>query len=422
MDLHSSCVLRTREDLPLLTLAAKQKTMRYLLSLQAMTITKCLALVVLFSCVSISSALANPKMSAAASETSIAAKRTIFDVPVSNNGARCRVILYKKEIPESEVCITSPAKLGGLKSEEYLAINPQGKMPAMICSETGMNLAEADTISRYLLSKYKDQGPSFQIDNPKSNLMCRIHDMYLTTIQNCMYKPPPFGVFRTRQDALAEYQKQLKVINDLIDPSEGMYLCGDEISLADATVFPSVVFAIYCLPKFDISPPLPPKLETWFNTMREKDSTLKKVYDEVMGGLLQWEEKGRWDTFLGAGLRDEEPATIFDKIIAGDIPAAIVRDDDKILAFKSIDPAAPAHVLIIPKHRNGLTRLSKASQEHVEILGLLMVAAGEISRDESLGFGDGARIVINDGPDGGQEVMHLHVHVLGGRAMKWPPG
>jgi diadenosine tetraphosphate (Ap4A) HIT family hydrolase len=113
---------------------------------------------------------------------------------------------------------------------------------------------------------------------------------------------------------------------------------------------------------------------------------------------------------------------LFDKIIAGDIPAAIVRDDDKILAFKDINPAAPAHVLIIPKHRNGLTRLGKASQEHVEILGLLMVAAGEISRDKSLGFGDGARIVINDGPDGGQEVMHLHVHVIGGRAMQWPPG
>jgi diadenosine tetraphosphate (Ap4A) HIT family hydrolase/glutathione S-transferase len=396
--------------------------MRFL-SLQAMTIIKYLSLVVLFSCVGSSNAFSIPKMSAAASETSIASKRTIFDVPVSNNGARCRVILYKKEIPESEVCITSPAALGGLKSEEYLAVNPQGKMPAMVCSETGMNLAEADTISRYLLSTYKDQGPSFQIDNPKSNLMCRIHDMYLTTIQNCMYKPtPPFGIYRTRQEALAEYQRQLKVIDELIDPSDGMYLCGDEISLADATVFPSAVFAVYCLPKFDISPALPPKLETWFNTVKEKDPVFKKVYDEIQGGLLQWEERGRWDAISGAGFRDEDPATLFDKIIAGDIPAAIVRDDDKILAFKDINPAAPAHVLIIPKHRNGLTRLGKASPEHVEILGLLMVAAGEISRDESLGFGDGARIVINDGPDGGQEVMHLHVHVMGGRAMQWPPG
>jgi hypothetical protein len=85
------------------------------------------------------------------------------------------------------------------------------------------------------------------------------------------------------------------------------------------------------------------------------------------------------------GLHDDEPATLFDMIIAGDIPAAIVRDDDKILAFKGISPAAPAHVLIIiPKHRNGLTRLGKASQEHVEILGLLMVAAGDIWDSETV--------------------------------------
>lgn len=113
-----------------------------------------------------------------------------------------------------------------------------------------------------------------------------------------------------------------------------------------------------------------------------------------------------------------------------------------------------AHVLVIPKIRSNLTRFRNASMEHVEILGLLMVAAAEISKDSSLGFGDGARIVINDGPDGGQgmcsemkgdmfpfqstfsfqtyiatlfftlskEVGHLHVHVLGGRALSWPPG
>jgi diadenosine tetraphosphate (Ap4A) HIT family hydrolase/glutathione S-transferase len=400
--------------------------MRYL-SLQPMAFTKRLSLLLVLSCLQSSNSLSLPRisisrMSAVASDTSTAAKRTMFDIPVSNNGARCRVILYKKEIPESEVSIASPATLGGLKSEEYMAINPQGKMPAMICAETGMNLPEADTIARYLLFKYKDQGPSFQIDNPKSNLMCRIHDMYLTTIQSCMYKPPPFGTFRTRQDALADYQKQLKVIDDLIEPADGMYLCGDEISLADATVFPSVIFAVYCLPKFDISPPLPPKLQKWFDDVKEKDPVLKRVYDEVNGGLLEWEGRGRWDKILGAGLRDEEPATLFDKILAGDIPATIVKEDDKILAFKDINPAAPSHVLIIPKHRNGLTRLSKASSDHVEILGLLMLAAAEISRDESLGFGDGARIVINDGPSAGQEVMHLHVHVIGGRAMQWPPG
>ncbi len=140
------------------------------------------------------------------------------------------------------------------------------------------------------------------------------------------------------------------------------------------------------------------------------------------GGLIQWDERKRWNPIWLAGVRDEAPATLFDKIISGEIPAAIVKQDDKVLAFKDINPAAPAHILVIPKDRAGLTNIRKASPEHIEILGRLMVAAGEIANDTELGFGDGARIVINDGPDGGQEVMHLHIHVLGGREMTWPPG
>lgn len=123
-----------------------------------------------------------------------------------------------------------------------------------------------------------------------------------------------------------------------------------------------------------------------------------------------------------AGARDTADATIFDKIIAGEIPATIVKEDDKILAFKDINPAAPAHVLVIPKERNGLTQLRRATPDHIEILGRLMVAAGEIAKDESLGFGESARIVVNDGKGAGQEVFHLHVHVLGGREFTWPPG
>lgn len=108
--------------------------------------------------------------------------------------------------------------------------------------------------------------------------------------------------------------------------------------------------------------------------------------------------------------------------MSGEIPAAVVKQNDKIVAFKDINPAAPAHVLVIPKDRQGLTRLSMATPEHYEILGRLMVAAGEIAKDEALGFGDGARIVVNDGASAGQEVFHLHVHVLGGRDFTWPPG
>lgn len=110
-------------------------------------------------------------------------------------------------------------------------------------------------------------------------------------------------------------------------------------------------------------------------------------------------------------------------MIGGDIPASVVYEDDKVFAFKDINPAAPAHILVIPKDRMNLSGLRKSTPEHVEILGKLLVAAGEISKNKELGFGDGgARIVINDGEDAGQEVPHLHVHVLGGRSMVWPPG
>jgi diadenosine tetraphosphate (Ap4A) HIT family hydrolase len=142
----------------------------------------------------------------------------------------------------------------------------------------------------------------------------------------------------------------------------------------------------------------------------------------MMDGLGKWDAKGRWDAIWLAGVRDEAPGTLFDKIVSGEIPATVVKEDDKILAFKDLFPAAPAHVLVIPKDRDGLTRLSKARNDHIDILGRLLVAAGEIAADESLGFGEGARIVINDGETAGQEIFHLHIHVLGGRPFLWPPG
>ncbi|KAK0583749.1 hypothetical protein LWI29_002504 [Acer saccharum] len=104
--------------------------------------------------------------------------------------------------------------------------------------------------------------------------------------------------------------------------------------------------------------------------------------------------------------------TIFDKIINKDIPANVVYEDDKL-------PKLP-HILIIPKVRDGLTGLSKAEERHCDILGRLLYTAKLIAKQE--GLEDGFRIVINDGPAGCQSVYHLHVHLLGGRQMKWPPG
>jgi len=361
----------------------------------------------------------------AGGETKMSSKHILYDVPVSNNGARCRIIIYKKKIQESEVSIVSPAALGGLRDPAYLALNPQGKMP-LLTVDSGLSLPESDTICRYLMSEYSGIGPSFQPDNPKSNLIARLHDMYLTTIQGCLYKAtPPFGIFGDRKDAIADFCRQLNVIDDVIDSDEnGLYLCGEEVSLADATLFPTMIFAKHMLPKFGVpdNEVLPSKIDSWYTAVIAGDPVFAKVHDEILGALSQWDAKGRWDKMLLAGLRDDEPGTIFDKIVSRDIPATIVKEDSKILAFKDINPAAPAHVLVIPKDRNGLSSVRKSSPDHIEILGRLLVAAGEIANDSSLGFGDGARIVINDGPDGGQEVSHIHVHVLGGRQMNWPPG
>jgi diadenosine tetraphosphate (Ap4A) HIT family hydrolase len=112
--------------------------------------------------------------------------------------------------------------------------------------------------------------------------------------------------------------------------------------------------------------------------------------------------------------------TIFDKIISKEIPSTVVFEDDKCLAFRDISPQAPVHIVLVPKDRGSLTRLIHAQETHKSILGHMMVTAAHIARTEKLD--DGFRIVINDGPAGCQSVYHIHVHILGGRTMNWPPG
>jgi histidine triad (HIT) family protein len=112
--------------------------------------------------------------------------------------------------------------------------------------------------------------------------------------------------------------------------------------------------------------------------------------------------------------------TIFDKIVAKQIPATIVFEDDSVLAFRDISPQGPTHIVLIPKARDGLTQLSKADDRHEQILGHLMVTAAKVARQE--GLDKGFRLVVNDGPQGSQSVYHLHLHLIGGRQMNWPPG
>ncbi len=112
--------------------------------------------------------------------------------------------------------------------------------------------------------------------------------------------------------------------------------------------------------------------------------------------------------------------TIFSKIIRKEIPADIVFENEHVLAFKDINPKAPVHVLIIPKVEiPTITNIN--GKEHSELLGQLFDAANSIAKEMGVDS-EGFRLVINCGKNGGQEVYHLHMHLLGGRPMNWPPG
>jgi histidine triad (HIT) family protein len=109
---------------------------------------------------------------------------------------------------------------------------------------------------------------------------------------------------------------------------------------------------------------------------------------------------------------------LFCKIIAGTIPAKRLYEDNLCLAFADINPQAPVHLLVIPKEH--LASTAHATAEHATLLGHLLSTTAKIAAEQQLA--DGYRIVINTGQDGGQTVDHLHLHLLGGRHMTWPPG
>lgn len=114
----------------------------------------------------------------------------------------------------------------------------------------------------------------------------------------------------------------------------------------------------------------------------------------------------------------ETQDTIFGKILRKEIPADIVYEDDLCLAFKDINPQAPIHILIIP--RKPIARLSDSGSEDQDLLGHMILKANEIAT--TAGIGDAFRLVVNNGANAGQSVFHLHIHILGGRPMMWPPG
>lgn len=110
--------------------------------------------------------------------------------------------------------------------------------------------------------------------------------------------------------------------------------------------------------------------------------------------------------------------TLFTKIINREIPADIVYEDDLCLAFKDINPQAPLHILVIPKKH--IAKISDAEKDDQDLLGYLLLKARMIAKDQ--GYGEAFRLVINNGENAGQTVFHLHIHILAGRNLTWPPG
>lgn len=370
--------------------------------------------------------------------------------------------------------IVSPAELGGLRSAAYLAANPQGKMPLLTLS-SGESIPESDTIARYLCSHYAGKGPALQPTEPlaaaRSDRICRLHDIYLAAVQPALYKVagsggtqafPPFGQFGSRAAALDELVKQLKVLESYADEN-GPYLVGAEPTLADCTIWPSAIFWSHMLPKFglDTQQVFGSRLTRWMAHMAERDEVGARIHKEIMDGLADWDAKDRWAPILGAGLRDTAAPTIFDSILAGvsarcpprllrlrpwarmparaaasrfaltalcparavawqKIPANVVYEDELVFAFRDIAPVAPTHVLLIPKRRDGLTQLQFATAEHKQVLGhMLAVAVPAIAAKEGL---TSYRLVVNDGAESCQSVFHLHMHIIGGKQLTWPPG
>ena len=120
------------------------------------------------------------------------------------------------------------------------------------------------------------------------------------------------------------------------------------------------------------------------------------------------------------GMQDSTEPTIFDKIVSKDIPATVLYEDNLAMAFKDVNPVAKTHFLVIPKIKAGLSQLSKATEDHKMLLGHCMYVAQMVAKQENLE--KGFRVVINDGVDGCQSVYHLHLHVIGGQQLSWPPG
>jgi glutathione S-transferase len=240
---------------------------------------------------------------------SVTDRPTLFDVPVSNNGARVRYVIYSQGL---DVDIQPPTILGGLRSEAYLALNPQGKMPLLqlpspaggagAADSTGLPanaVYESEVVVDYLLDTYCPPGTLRARDpaaRARASLATRVHDMYVTTAQGAMYKG---GLSPEQRSAgLKQLSQQLDALERIVAAGGGgPFIAGAEITTADAALAPTFEFMTFILPKYfgwkDVFAGRP-ALKAWWQGLRGRDAHMARVLDEVNAGLRGWESKDRW--------------------------------------------------------------------------------------------------------------------------------
>jgi glutathione S-transferase len=242
----------------------------------------------------------------------IISKDILYDLPVSNYAARVRIIL-KSKVLYNQIERKDPQSIGGLKSLEYLKLNPQGKVPLLLV-DGKYPIPESDTICRYIIDKYSNNEPSFIpktiIQKCLSDQICRLHDIYITPLQGSMYKiSGPYSIYGlNRASALKELIKQLTFIEDILTTFEtnypsliGDYLCGNEISLADATLFPTMVFIVFMLPQFFNIPQddfLGENLKKWWFFLSTNVKETVEVKKEIEEVLKIWKNNNRFEPIM----------------------------------------------------------------------------------------------------------------------------
>jgi len=232
-----------------------------------------------------------------------------------------RYLIYSKNL-ESKIDIVHPQELGGLKSPEYLALNPQGKMPLLLLP-SGEAFPESDTISRFILDEFRSSGPSFDpcssLLRAKSDLAARILDIYITPNQGALYKAMSA---EERSKGIGEIAFQLDVLESILSDEGGARVCGSEKSLADSALFPTLCFLVDILPAIfgwsldgDEKGALwrgRAKLRSHWEEMSEKDEVGKRVIAEMRSGLKGWFDNKRWDELgITAQIKEDPSAFVF---------------------------------------------------------------------------------------------------------------